>query len=270
MSVFTASGLHIAYLDSGSGFPVIFQHGLGNDKERVHPLLAGLPGLRVISFDCPSHGASSPSLPVEDSFSRYGDVLFALLNHLDIQRAVLGGVSMGAALSLHCALRSPERCAALLLVRPAWCNEPMPQERQDAFRQLAGFLQREHGRTAYQDSELYRFLASRQQAAADSFLPFFDRADAAETAGKFVSLPQDASNQGTDCLKKLSEVPALVLGCDNDYFHPLEVARKMASCLSKAFFYEIPSSSDARQSYEAELRTHVQSFLSDIREGSSS
>lgn len=267
MSTFTTGDLQIAYLDSGDGFPVIFQHGLGNNKERVHPLLAGLPGLRVISFDCPSHGASSPAKPGEDTFARYGDVFFALLDHLGIERAVFGGVSMGAALSLHCALRSPERCAALMMIRPAWCNAPMPRERQDIFRALAGFLQHEDGRAAYLDSDVYRFLALKHQATADSFLPFFDHPGADKAAGKLLSLPADTPNQGADCLEELHNVPALVLGCAGDYIHPLEVAQEMAICLPNARFYQLPSSLDDRESSNAELRSRVRDFLADVQQG---
>ena len=44
------------YLDSGEGYPFIFQHGLGADATQAQTLMSGLENFRTISLDCPGHG----------------------------------------------------------------------------------------------------------------------------------------------------------------------------------------------------------------------
>lgn len=260
MSEFCCQGRRVAYLDSGKGTPFIFQHGLGNCKEQVYPLLEGLPGYRLIAFDCPSHGRSAPAAGA-DSFSLYGDVLFALMDHLGIEKAVFGGISMGSALSLHAALRCRARCLALVMIRPAWLNAPMPEERQRVYRAFYPYLSMPDGLKRYQNSQLYQALSACQPSAADSFCPFFAYPHAAETGGKFITIPADAPNLGTDCLKALAGLPTLVMGCDQDYFHPLPVAAAMARCIPGAAFFELTSKQVSVEKYQRELRQRTADFL---------
>ena len=55
------------------------------------------------------------------------DDLVALLDHLEIERAVVGGISLGSAVAVNMALRYPERVRGLVLSRPAWIDRPLPE-----------------------------------------------------------------------------------------------------------------------------------------------
>jgi sugar phosphate isomerase/epimerase len=55
----------------------------------------------------------------------FADDLIAFMDHLQVKSAVLGGISTGAAVALNAVVRYPERCVALVLVRPAWLNGSM-------------------------------------------------------------------------------------------------------------------------------------------------
>ena len=69
---------------------------------------------RVLLYDCRGMWQSShPSGPY--SMSQHADDLAALLDHLEVERAHIGGISYGAELSMWFSLRYPERTRSLVL-----------------------------------------------------------------------------------------------------------------------------------------------------------
>jgi pimeloyl-ACP methyl ester carboxylesterase len=88
--------IEIHYEDHGSGQPIVLIHGYplnGTSWERQETVLAH--GYRVITYDRRGFGRSSqPTIGYDyDTFA--GD-LNALVEHLDLSDAVLGGFSMGS------------------------------------------------------------------------------------------------------------------------------------------------------------------------------
>ena len=76
-------------------------------------------GNRVILLDLPGHGLSDK--PRRASFHRmdtYARHVVALLDHLGIDTAVIGGVSLGASVALTVAAQSPERVQGLVIEMP--------------------------------------------------------------------------------------------------------------------------------------------------------
>src|SRR5262245_57826026 len=119
--------LHFNYSDTGSGTPFVFQHGLGADLTQPVELFAPRPPFRLIAFDCRAHGKTYPVGPIEKiGIASSAEDLRGILDALKVQRAVIGGVSMGAAIALNFALRFPERLMGLVLSRPAWLDTPNP------------------------------------------------------------------------------------------------------------------------------------------------
>ena len=91
---------------------LVFIHGILMDSNMNRRLAADLAanGHRVILLDLPGHGRSDK--PNRASFHRmdtYADHVVALLDHLGIETAVIGGVSLGANVSLLVAAQAPER-----------------------------------------------------------------------------------------------------------------------------------------------------------------
>jgi pimeloyl-ACP methyl ester carboxylesterase len=103
--------------------PVVLLHGLTATRRYVVMGSRALErsGHRVIAYDARGHGRS---MPAPDSgaygYERLAADLEAVLDALDIGRAVLVGASMGAHTAVRLALRKPERVAALGLVTPSY------------------------------------------------------------------------------------------------------------------------------------------------------
>jgi pimeloyl-ACP methyl ester carboxylesterase len=80
-------------------------------------------GNRVVTLDPLGHGASSrPRDQWRYSISAFAKQTVALLDHLGIERAVVGGTSLGANISLEVALQAPERLAGMVIEMPVLDN----------------------------------------------------------------------------------------------------------------------------------------------------
>lgn len=121
-STFTYNGYQLAYTEYGEGRrPFILLHGqLLN--QNMHETLAkdlAARGNRVITLDLLGHGASSrPRDMALYSFTQFADQVVALLNHLELREAVIGGSSLGANVTLEVAVMAPKRARALMIEMP--------------------------------------------------------------------------------------------------------------------------------------------------------
>ena len=80
-------------------------------------------GFHVVTLDLLGHGRSDrPEDPKEYSMSAFGEQVIALLDHLGVEEAVIGGTSLGANVSLEVAVLAPERVRGLLLEMPVLDN----------------------------------------------------------------------------------------------------------------------------------------------------
>ena len=125
MPVVDLNGEVFHYASVGDGLPFVFQHGMGADTAQPLDFGGDLLGWRTIALDCRGHGKTEASLdPARISFAQFAEDLAALLDRLRIERAVVGGISMGAGVALAFGLAHPERVAGLILVRPVGSTAP--------------------------------------------------------------------------------------------------------------------------------------------------
>ena len=110
-------GQRIYYTDSGGeGMPLVLAHGFLMDGDMFEPQVRALtPRHRVITWDARGHGRTHST---EEPFTYWdlADDLAALLDHLGVSRAVVGGMSQGGFVALRFALRYPDRVLGLLLI----------------------------------------------------------------------------------------------------------------------------------------------------------
>jgi pimeloyl-ACP methyl ester carboxylesterase len=117
MSVASVNGAQIAYDDTGGVGPaIVLAHGFLMDRSMFDPQVAALrDNCRVITWDERGFGET---IFDEQPFT-YWDLAadcIALLDHLGIETAVVGGMSQGGFISLRVALSAPERVRGLILL----------------------------------------------------------------------------------------------------------------------------------------------------------
>jgi pimeloyl-ACP methyl ester carboxylesterase len=118
-----SDGVTLAGEDTGEGPPIVLLHGLTATRRYVVMGSTALQrtGHRVIAYDARGHGRSSPApAPGEYGYDDLGRDLEAVLDQLEIERAVLAGASMGAHTLLWLALRHPERLGGMVVITPAY------------------------------------------------------------------------------------------------------------------------------------------------------
>ena len=94
---------------------VVLSCSLGTDRSMWDPQVPAMSERhRVVRYDLRGHGAS-PAPPGPYEIADLGGDLLALLDRLEIERATLCGVSIGAMTSIWVAAHAPERVERVVL-----------------------------------------------------------------------------------------------------------------------------------------------------------
>ncbi|MGH2716517.1 MAG: alpha/beta fold hydrolase, partial [Thermoleophilaceae bacterium] len=123
---FEFEGHRLVYDEYGAGERlVVLLPGLLFSRSMHRPLAETLAGRghRVVCLDLLGHGGSDrpPEMP-NYSMTIFGRQAIALLDHLEVERAVIGGTSLGANAALEAAAAAPERVNGLVIEMPVLDN----------------------------------------------------------------------------------------------------------------------------------------------------
>jgi pimeloyl-ACP methyl ester carboxylesterase len=126
MPAFQHQGHRIAYTEYGSGpRTCILIHGLLLSQRMHIPLAKALAdqGNRVVTVDLLGHGSSDrPRDMWRYSMGFFGQQIVALLDHLEVDEAVIGGTSLGANTTLEVTSAAPERVRGMVIEMPVLDN----------------------------------------------------------------------------------------------------------------------------------------------------
>src|SRR3954463_6107363 len=125
-SFFEHQGRRLAYTVYGDGpRTTVLLHGLLLSQKMHRPLARALArrGNRVVTMDLLGHGRSDrPRDMTAYSMPFFGEQVIALLDHLEIDQAVIAGTSLGANTTLEAAAAHPDRVRGMVLEMPVLDN----------------------------------------------------------------------------------------------------------------------------------------------------
>ncbi len=259
VGMFESGGVRLSYEVHGHGPRVlVFMHGIlldANINRRLAEDLAEL-GNRVVLLDLPGHGLSEK--PRRASFHRmdtYAHHVVALLDHLGIETAVVGGVSLGGNVSLLVAAQDPDRVQGLIIEMPVleWA---LPAAAATFIPMLLAvhFAQPVVRRIA----SVIRRLPRTGNGPIDSVMNAFSN-DPVEIAAVLHGIlagpvaPTVVEREATD-------VPSLVIGHRVDRIHPFHDAEQLARRLPQGELLEASSVLELRLRPER-LTTEINRFL---------
>lgn len=266
MPNFEYNGLLFYYTEAGQGMPFIFQHGLGGNVDQIIKIYSPPPGVRLITFDFRGHGKTPIGMKDKLNFKTFADDILALMDHLLLNQAIIGGISMGAAVALNFTIRYPARVLGLILSRPAWLDGPMERQNKEIFKLIARLIQEhgpEKGRQLFMASDLYMQLLKVSHSTAQSFLGHFNYEKASETAMKFERLPKDAPSEDRNEWKRIT-VPTLILANKSDPVHPFEYGSEYASTIVQADFKEITPKSISEEQHNKDVQKNIDLFITNL------
>jgi pimeloyl-ACP methyl ester carboxylesterase len=126
MGHFRHDGQRLAYTIFGEGpHTTVLMPALLLSQKMQIPLARELAarGNRVVTFDPLGHGASDrPRDMWRYSMSAFAEQAVALLDHLELDQAVVGGTSLGANITLEVASLAPERIRGMIIEMPVLDN----------------------------------------------------------------------------------------------------------------------------------------------------
>lgn len=226
-AVTTPSGARLWAERTGTGTPIVLLHGAGIDSRLWDTVVPGLAaaGHSVIRYDAAGLGRSGPvSAPFWDV-----DDLSAVLDHFQVERAVLAGMSMGGETALDFALAYPGRVTALVLVGASVSGYQWPASAgQSAYS--AARRERDAARLAELELSIW---ASMGTAAPGGDLI---AAMVAENAQRRVECEPLARRAEADAISRLGQLtmPALVLHGDRDHPEIGVIAGRLLAGLPRA------------------------------------
>ncbi|MDT7574139.1 MAG: hypothetical protein QOH17_472 [Pseudonocardiales bacterium] len=260
---FSFEGFRLEYTDYGSGDDVVvLLHGQLMLRRMHEPLARAIAaeGYRVVTLDLLGHGRSDrPADARRYSMTAFARSVVGLLDHLGVESAIVGGTSLGANVTLEVAVAAPERLRGMILEMPVLDNAM--EAGIVAFGPLI-FV----GRVTPWAVTLTRWAS---QAVPRSLVPFWvgvgldvldqDAAPMAATVhGIFFGRIAPSSR-----LRKLIELPAVVVGHRHDPLHPAADAAMLADELPVARFVPAESIVEWRLR-PGRLNREVLAFLADV------
>jgi pimeloyl-ACP methyl ester carboxylesterase len=289
MSSFRYQGQRIAYTEFGGGpaavtsgggrgrtaksspahdRPLILLHGLLLSQEMHRPLAEDLAarGNRVITLDLLGHGKSDrPRDMWRYSMAFYGEQVIALMDHLQIDEAVVMGTSLGANAALEIAASKPERLRALVIEMPVLDNGLLSSA--VTFTPLLVALTI--------GEPVMKLLARVTRAVPRKLLPHYGNV--------MLDVVRQEPGPGGALLQGLFfgriaphrserhtfEVPALVLGHRRDPVHPFSDAGMLVEEMPNARLLEADSLIELRMR-PARLTDEIAAFLDEVWEKQSS
>ena len=259
---FVFQGIKLSYEVHGTGPQIlVYLHGLLLDRYLNRPLANALAqaGNRIVLLDLPGHGMSDkPRHAAMHRMDTYADCVVALLDHLGVEKAVIGGVSLGANVALQCAAQAPDRVSGLLLEMPVleWA---VPAAGLVFLPLLMGV---HYAATVFRIvGAVTRRLPKTQNWAIEGLrapLSLEPEESAAVLHGLFVGPIAPTVDQ-----RKLIAAPALVIGHHADFIHPFSDASNLVGQLPSARLIQATSIFELR--FRPQRLTHeIAIFLDDV------
>ncbi|MRH98801.1 alpha/beta fold hydrolase [Agrobacterium sp. CNPSo 675] len=262
-SIYNTCGLSLSVSGHGQGMPFVFQHGLCADADQLIQVFPGDSGYQCLTIECRGHGQSEVGPLDHLSIPTFADDVAGYTQNLD--RPVIGGISMGAAISLRIAVRCPHMIKALVLARPAWVAEDAPKSAYlNLFvGQLLSQYDPREALRRFEASEIAKDLAELGPDNLSAARSFFTREPVKVTSTLLTSIMMGGPGVTEDEIKNIS-VPTLVIGNGRDPVHPLSYAQTLAEWIPNSSFVEITSKSDSVDAYRRDFKSALSTFLRDL------
>jgi pimeloyl-ACP methyl ester carboxylesterase len=218
------NGRQVGYDDVGSGEPVVFLHGFPHRRSLWAPQLGALVDhARCVAMDLRGFGESTGGPPW--SMDRYADDVIELLDHLNIERTVICGLSMGGYVAFSAWRRHAQRIRGLVLMdtRAPGDTPEGAQKRRDMIA-----MARERGSRAVADSMIAGMVgkSTREKCpeVVDAVHSMLESAPVAGVVGALEAMIDRVDSRPT---LATIDVPTLIVVGDEDVLTPPKDAREM-------------------------------------------
>ena len=267
------AGVHVHYKEAGTGAPAfVLLHGFGASVFTWRNVMTSFAQLGcTVAYDRPAFGLTERPLKWSGE-NPYGDaaqidIALALLDSLEIDRAVWVANSAGARVAVDVALRHPERVIALVLVDPAVNGGPgwlRPLLRMPQLQHLGPLAVRSISTRG--DDVIRRAWHDPTRVTADVLAGYrkpLRANDWDKALWEFTSAPRDSETQRD--IGRLASTPTLVITGDDDRIVPTQRTIDLAAKIPGSRLVVLPDCGHVPQEEcPAPFMNAVREFLSSV------
>ncbi len=246
--------LKLAYICQGNGFPIIFIHGYGGNKEFWNPQIRDMSKFfKAIAFDIRGTGESDrPNIPY--TMNMLADDVMGLMDFLSIEKAHIVGRSFGGMIAQNFILRYPQKVEKLVLIAT---NYGRPDTEwvdiiQKSNLERIALLEKDPYLAFKQESRFVyhmKFRKEMEENPKKKFFNLFSMEDLIKSSTINPPRVQDIINQAKAMkthytLEKLAEIKhkTLLIAASHDRLIPLSVMQEINNLIPNSILKVIQNS----------------------------
>jgi pimeloyl-ACP methyl ester carboxylesterase len=258
----------VAYDDTGDGTPVLFVHGFPHHRKLWAPQVRALAGhSRAIAVDLPGFGESD--MPEKFAIEAWAAGLARFLDALQLERAVIAGLSMGGYVALAFWRLHRERVVALVLAdtRAGADSEEGKQKRRETIE-----LARHEGPTAVARALLPGMVGKSTREREPSVVAMMRAMLESASVDSIVGASEAMMNRpdATSVLPTI-DVPTLIIVGEEDVLTPPKESRAMHAAIAGSRLEIIPAAGHVSNVERPAAFNHVLTeFIDGLRASSPS
>lgn len=236
--ILSIDGQPARYLEAGAGWPVVLIHAFPLSGDMWRPQLEAVPkGYRFIAPDLPGfRGPDAPLYrgPLPKTMDDYARHVARVLDALEIDRAIVGGLSMGGYVAFALFRLAPDRFSGLVLADTrAGADSDDGKAGRDRLEQLA----LDRGAAAVADDMLPKLLATEDATVASDVRRLIEANPSPGLAAALGAMK--GRPDSTAQLARMS-FPALVIAGEHDTITPVAEAERMQALLPRSMLSIVP------------------------------
>ncbi len=276
MASFTSfDGTRINYEVQGEGYPLILVNGLVCDASYWKYLIAHLsPWLKIVTWDLRGHGQSAaPAFDAHVRIEDHARDLGALIDHLGLERPIVGGFSLGVQIMFEAYRQLGTRLGALIGVTGPYRNPlstfyglPISDGVIDALFKVAYKVEKPVQwlwPRIFSSPAIYPLsrLTRATRASRKDMQGFYDHAREVDVH-LFFRFAQAAAHHSAEDVLPLIQIPTLIIGAKRDTFTPGSLSDHMAKTIPDADYLYMDKGTHTAIIEEPEkINSHIEMFL---------
>jgi pimeloyl-ACP methyl ester carboxylesterase len=260
------NGIEISWIESGQGKPLLMLHGFPFDNStwQEQQTYFSTNGWRTIAPDLRGFGKSTINADEINTMELLAADVIALMDYLQLEQAVIMGLSMGGYISFSLYRQYPERVKGLILAdTKAEGDSSEARENRYKLREQVKIK----GSSAATEGMLPKlFSLESYREKPDTVAALGGVIERTSPATIIATLPGLAERQDSTPLLPQIKIPALVIHGKDDQMMPVENARQMAQALPDWQFSSVPHAGHMSNMENPEFFNRaVESFLRELK-----
>jgi len=255
----------ISYIDEGKdkGAPLIFIHGFPFNKLMWESQIDEFKkDYRVLAYDVRGHGNSETGMH-EISINQFAKDLFLFMDALKIEKAIIGGLSMGGYIALNAIQQQPSRITALMLYNTQCLadSEEAKKKRMDTIKSI-----QEKGVAEYARNSVKKLFSKTSFENKKEEVAFIENTILDTSKESICSTLTALAERAETCSTLyLIDIPVLIMAGEEDQVISSETVQKMHDLFPSSVFHIVSHAGHLSNLENPEsFNMHVKEFLKSV------